>query len=526
MKKLIALALAVLMLAALCAIPAAATEYTEINGYYESTAPKIDEILNEEAGETTTKWNVPYLSVTPVLDGTIGQTEYERFENYQDYITLACSTQVGLEAFEALYDKIKDGFFEAFWGWDGQYLYMAFEVDCVDGYVCTPNESVMLFGYNCLQIGLDDVDTVGRDNTYCEMGFGYDNVKGEDVTHTWNGLYKSGADDFCGRYDEASKRVYYELRIDLQQALGLDEYPVNGDQCNFAFVLSISGENNTSVTKQVMFCQGIGGRFGGPKAPQCFARITFTGKPDDVVIKPGVLPSISEEDLEYDLREVMDFSDAAIFGSMTGEGATIEQVTENEETFMRITAVEDGCYVYSSAYPSNVLCNATSVVIKYRATTKNAEPIGIIWKTRQDPEYHLDEPYDEYLPITEGWNYYVIDMTGVGTWQDYIRSFGLVPFMDEEGVAGSTLDIAWIKFYGEDAYDLYEDVMVTEPKETEEDDTNEDPSDDANVTTAPEGGEEQTTEAPKKNGCGSVVALPVVALVAALGVAFVAKKKD
>ena len=81
----------------------------------------------------------------------------------------------------------------------------------------------------------------------------------------------------------------------------------------------------------------------------------------------------------------------------------------------------------------------------------------------------------------------------------------------------------------------YADAFVTaqgvDPDATTEEPTTEAPTDPEpdestdDVTTAPES-EEQTTEAPKKSSCGSIVALPAVALVAVLGVAFVAKKKD
>lgn len=89
-----------------------------------------------------------------------------------------------------------------------------------------------------------------------------------------------------------------------------------------------------------------------------------------------------------------------------------------------------------------------------------------------------------------------------------------------------------LKGTGDIAVETTEAPTTEEPTEapTDDDVTDETPTDDGKpedeATTAPEGGEEQTTEAPKKSGCGSVVALPAVALVAVLGVAFVAKKKD
>ena len=526
MKRTMALIVALLMIAAVCVIPAAAADRTEVAGYYEYSADKNDEILAGEAGEETMKWSVPYLGNEPVIDGVIGKTEYVRFENYEDYITLATTTNYGAEAADALYEKIKDGFFDAYWGWDGKYLYMAFEVDCLDGYHCNFQDDVMLFAYNCLQIGLDEVDAYDKSSNYTELGFGYDNVTGQDRSFTWAGTYQSADEDFVGKYDEATKRVTYELRIDLQHALNLDAYPENGDQCNFAFVLEISGEDDSSKNAQVLFCQGIGGQYS-MKCPQYFARITFDGKPDGVVIPPSEIPGLDPVKLEYDLRELVDMADATTFASIVAEGATIEQVTEGEDTFLRFTAAEDLAYFYSNTYPRNVLSDAKYFVIKYRTNFEKTDEIGILWKTRQDPEYKLDDTcYYDFITAADGWNYAVVDMSSEGTWQDYIRGIGFIPFYDTEGIAGATFDLAWIEFYGEDPTDLYEDLMITEEETTKEPvDSDSQGSEDA--TTAPQGSEEQTTEAPKtEKACGGIVAVPVVALVAVLGVAFVAKKKD
>ena len=528
MKKLMALAMAVLMLAAICAIPAAA-DRVEVAGYYEYASDKNEEVLAGEAGEATMKWSVPYLGIEPVLDGEIGKTEYQPFTNYEDYLTLAATTHFSAEDADALYNKVKDGFFDVYWGWDGKYLYMAFEVDSIADYYCSFNDPVMLFAYNCLQIGLDEVDADGKTNNYTELGYGYDNTTNEERLFTWAGTYKNTDEDFAAKYDEAAKRVTYELRIDLQLALNLDAYPENGDQCNFAFVLEIDGENDSSKNAQVMFCQGIGGQYSG-KQPKYFARITFEGKPDGVVIDPAERPDIDPIKIEeYDLREIIDLSDAGVFSSFVAEGATIEQVTENEETFLRFTAAEDLAYFYSTTYPYNVLSDAKYFVLKYRTTYEKTDEIGILWKTRQDPEYKLDECYYDYITNVDGWNYVVIDMSSEGSWQDYIRGFGLIPFFDEEGIAGATFDLAWVEFYGEDPTDLYEELIQTKAEETtepKEEETTVAAGNDA--TTAPEQGGEATTEAPatEKKGCGSIISAPVVALVAMLGVAFVAKKKD
>lgn len=536
MKRLMALIVAALMIAAVCVIPAAAADRNEADGYFEYAAEKNEEILAGEAGEATMKWNVPYQAIAPTIDGEIKSNEYARFENFEDYITLATTTNYGAEAADALYDKIKDGFFDAYWCWDGQYLYLAFDIACPDGYSCQPAQDVSMYAHNCLQVGFADVEAVGKDTSYTELGFGYDHVSDRNITFSWTpgpGSYYSATDDFKGSFNETNQQLIYELRIDLQKALGWDKYPENDDQCNFAFVLEIAGENDPNTNAQVLFCQGIGGRYS-MKVNDYFARITFTGKPDDVVIDPSVLPVVSPEDIEYELREAIDFADVNVFNTMMGEGAKVEQVSEGEDTFLRITGEEDGCYVYSTAYPRNLLSDVRYLVIKYRTSSEKAEECGIIWKTIKDPEFGVEECYYDFMSTDGNWNYMLVDMNGEDKWIDFILTMGFVPFYDETEVAGSVMDVAWIKCYNQDPYDLYEQYMPTEAtteeptEETTDADTNAPETGDASdaTTKAPEATTDATEPATGSTGCKGVVGAGILALVAVFGTAIVLKKKD
>jgi hypothetical protein len=528
MKKLMALAIAVFMIAAICAIPAAASDLIDLGPLYEFPAEKYEEIVEGEAGEATMTWNVPYQAVTPVLDGVINKNEYARFENFEDYIGVSTSSNYGKEAAQALYEKVIGGFFEAYWCWDGQYLYMAFDISCPDGYFCPPDPGVYLFAYNCLQIGMADVEASGRDSSYVELGFGYDNVNDKEVTFAWApepARYQSGEEDFAASYNENNQQLIYELRIDLQPALGWEKYPENGDQVNFAFVLEVAGENDTNTNAQVLFCHGIGGQYS-MKMTEYFALITFEGKPDDVVFDPTKLPELPPEDIEYELREFIDFSNVDVFNTILGDGAKVEQVSEGADTFLRVTAEADGAYIYSTAYPRQLLSEAKYLVIKYRTNSEKADECGIIWTTRQDPDFRIEECYFDFMTGDGNWNYLLCDMNGDGKWIDYINTLGIVPFYEEEGIAGETIDIAWIKCYNQDPTDLYEQYMPTTEETTAE------PTDEttaADVTTnAPEQSVEQTT-APatsEKKSCGSVVGAGVLVVVAVFGCAVVLKKKD
>lgn len=278
MKKGACIALVGLLLVIAMAIPASASDYVEVGGYFEWSSPKNDEVLCGEAGEATTTWDVPLLAQTPVLDGIIMPGEYARFENFEDYMSFVATTNVGQPTFEKLCEIARGGIFDAYWGWDGQYMYLAFAVDCIDGYYCSPSQDVMLFAYNCLQVGMAPVDAQGKAENYLEMGFGYDNNADREITFTWSPApnpYCSGENDFAASFDEARQQVIYELRIDLQPALNLDRYPEAGDQINFAFVLEISGENDTNKSVQLLFCHGIGGQYS-MKRNEYFARITFS----------------------------------------------------------------------------------------------------------------------------------------------------------------------------------------------------------------------------------------------------------
>ena len=69
--RLIIVAVMILTLATSLAVFVSAEEPTNEGGHWVINAEKIEEILAGEAGEKTTGWEVPFLQVSPVLDGTI-----------------------------------------------------------------------------------------------------------------------------------------------------------------------------------------------------------------------------------------------------------------------------------------------------------------------------------------------------------------------------------------------------------------------------------------------------------------------
>ena len=536
--KLILLLSVVTMLVAAMTVSIAAVEPENLGGHWVINAEKIDEILAGEAGEKTTGWEVPFMNVSPTLDGKITNGEYYPFEMYEDYMSyMAIATGNTQEKFMEFYEMTKDGIFDAYWGWDGVYLYLAMEVRCVNGFRCTPEDMggpSYLYAYNMFQVGISDVDATGKDPDYVELGYGVNSKTGASIAHAWAGPYYPEAGegkDFVGSYDEANQTVIYEVRIHLQKALGLTDSVVeNGDEINFAWLISVNGETS-SVNDywQIGFCHGIGGQYSY-KQNKYMARVTFTGK--NKVITPEEIEGISEEDKEYGLMEYVDFSKEDTVKTFAGEEASIEYLTEGEESFARITVLGDAPYVWSNTYPRALLSNECQcIVVKYRSTSTVETELGILYRNAYFPDYDLENMYTESIGSDGEWHVVLFYMTGEEKWQNWIVNMGLSPYADGENL-GQSIDIAYVKFYKEDPYDLYKELEY-DPNKAEE--TTEAPTEEiteaptAEVTEVPtaEVTEAPTAEVtePAKSGCGATVGMGLVAVLA-MGAVLTFKKKE
>jgi hypothetical protein len=326
--------------------------------------------------------------------------------------------------------------------------------------------------------------------------------------------------------------------------MGLDRLVENGDEVNYAWLLAVNGQaQNTNETWQLAFCHGIGGQYSG-KCPQYFARIAFVDKPDGLEIKPDEIPGMSEEDKEFGLYEVIDFSDPAVVDTFTGENASVEYITEGEESFMRVTSLAiDGQYpmAYSSKYPKNVLGGTTDyVVVKYRTSYENAEDLGVIFRTVNLKEYDVDNCYYEVIGGDGEWHTVIFYMEDFDAWNHYILNIGFVPFVYDENSAQAAIDIAWMKVYQQDPYDLYyeseydpdgtpdnDETTAAEDGETSAPEGEDTPAPEG-TTAAPDGNttEDPSVTEPAKGGCSSSVAFGLAALLSAMAAAVVLKKKD
>ncbi len=545
MKKQIRLTIALVMLVTLVsafALCAEAIEPSNEGGHWVINAEKIDEILAGEAGEKTTGWEVPFMNVPPTLDGKISKGEYHPFEMYEDYLSymaiIGTPDQGNTkEEFMEFYEMTNKDFFDAYWGWDGRYLYLAFEVRCVNGFNCKPEEmggNVYLYAYNMMQLGIAPVDASGKDPDYVELGFGVHSDTGEPLTQAWMGPYKPVAgEDFMGTYDRENQVVVYEARVHLQTALQLkDKMVENGDEINLAWLLSVNGETS-SVNDywQVGFCHGIGGQYSH-KMNQYFARVTFTGK--DVDLPPEEIPGVSEEDLYYELVEFVDMTDEKAVKSFTGEDAAIDFITENGESFARVTAVGDLPYIWSKSYPRSLQsAECAYIAVKYRMNKGEEGDMGILYRNAYYPEYDLENVYAESVGGDGEWKVVIFYMFGEEKWQNWIVNIGLAPFFGDEAAAGKTVDIAFMKFYLQDPYDLYKELEYDPDKVVEDTEapTETDAPTEAPTAAPTEPVTEAPTEAPTeteapKSGCGSTVAMGLVAMLTLGGVLTLKKKED
>ena len=206
---------------------------------------------------------------------------------------------------------------------------------------------------------------------------------------------------------------------------------------------------------------------------------------------------------------------------------------------MRITSLASGDnipYVFSSKYPKNVLGGqADYVVVKYRTSYADAEDLGIIFRTVNDPEYNLDNCYYETIGGDGKWHTVIFYMMDEASWNHFIMNMGFVPFVYDDDSAQQTIDIAWVKIYQSDPYDLYVDSDYGADIPDDDDDETEAPAEEA--TTAPEEttpAEETTApevdtpfvDPVEKKGCGSMISFGAVAVLSAMAAAVALKKKD
>lgn len=513
MKKLFITLACIVTLAAALALSAFAIRTD--NGVLVYDADRIEEILNCEAGERDIRWDVPFLANEPKIDGVIGEDEYLPFENYMPYMSKAAFGKTSENSFQKFIDATEDNILDAYWGWDGTYLYIAFTVHLVNGYHCDPEadygSSILLYNANCLQLGFADPEATGKDKSYNEIGFGVNSEDGHLLVESWAGQYLPEAGtDFMGKYDRRNETVTYEIRLRAQSLLGLtDRAPQNGDQLNYAFVLALNGDSyTTGEVWQLLFCHGIGGQYS-MKLNEYFARITFTGKPDNVEGEVINYTGLDENEQRYGLLTFADMSLEAVTDAIKTENARALRTEENGEAFLRFYPGEGEGVPYFYFIPGRMLAdNVSTVAVKYRTTSTHVKDLGIVYRNMFTEYIEPDYCYTETVGNDGEWHVVLFDMEGGDGWTHFIVDLGIVAL--DGAPADEYVDIAWIKGYTDDPQDMYSDLIYkkqsdvtntqteTETETEPETETDTQTVTDA-VTTAPETKKQNTGDKDVKN---------------------------
>ena len=134
------------------------------------------------------------------------------------------------------------------------------------------------------------------------------------------------------------------------------------------------------------------------------------------------------------------------------------------------------------------------------------------------------------------WKVVIFYMFGEEKWQNWIVNIGLAPFFGDEAAAGKTVDIAFMKFYLQDPYELYKELEYdpdqVEDTEAPTEENTEAPTETPTETEAPtEAPTAAPTDAPSdtdapKSGCGSTLAVGLMAVLATGAVITLKKKED
>ncbi|MBQ3870788.1 MAG: hypothetical protein II777_09590 [Clostridia bacterium] len=463
MKKLFITLACIVTLAAALALSAFAIRTD--NGVLVYDADRIEEILSCEAGERDIRWDVPFLANEPKIDGVIDEDEYLPFENYMPYMSKAAFGKTNENSFQKFIDSTEDNILDAYWGWDGTYLYIAFTVHLVNGYHCDPEadygSSILLYNANCLQLGFADPEATGKDKSYNEIGFGVNSEDGHLLVESWAGQYLPEAGkDFMGEYDRRNETVTYEIRLRAQSLLGLtDRAPQNGDQLNYAFVLALNGDSYvTGEVWQLLFCHGIGAQYS-MKLNEYFARITFTGKPDNVEGEVINYTGLDENEQRYGLLTFADMSLEAVTDTIKTENARAERTEENGEAFLRFYPGEDEGIPYFYFIPGRMLAdNVSTVAVKYRTSSPHVEDLGIVYRNMFTEYIDPDYCYTETVGNDGDWHVVLFDMEGEDGWTHFIVDLGIVAF-PAGSPADEYVDIAWIKGYTDDPRAMYSDMI-------------------------------------------------------------------
>ena len=549
---LVSIVLLVLLTAALC-LPASAQRLI-LPAYSSNTRldrgilrPAKDGVVyagNAGGDGDSIRWFVPGVKgdAIPVIDGVAGDTEgYADFENFDDYLYVA-AIGGGDTQFADWYNQVKKWDLIVKWCWDGEYLYLYFEYT-IDNYVCNISSGTNMWQWNCVQVGLADMDAYGFEGS--ETGYAVSG-KGESYATSWAGNYAPVDNvDYKGITTKKgiTTTLHHELRINLTEALGLASVS-SGDRIRMAWSI-MSDNTGSNKNNGLNFCMGIA--FDG-KHSEYFGIITLAGdvEKQGSSTKRYYQPDELDIDLEYSTASSIFFADIQETNDFVSKDNLVQATFHGEDTiqYMNLKSLEGTQRYYSERrYPVNLWASEAQktlnyAVIRYRANSDDANLglnyISLSMTAEIDengnvltPKGYIDSyavyPTETTQIVRDGqWHYAVYPMMGAAAWEKIIESIALE-------VTGD-IDVEGIRFFGWDPSEKY-DLSYDPDGDTEIEYDDDDESPVASTPSTVESTEESkpVDDKPvKKKGCKSMTGSGgvLILLMTAFAGCAVRKKKE
>ncbi len=504
----------------------------------------------EEDAPESIGFSVPYSSVSPTIDGSVGASEYtqldfsdtEKYYNYYYDSSLPANTLSDMKSYA-------ENDMKAYTCWDNEYLYFALQAKAPKAeFYCNPSPLALMFRHWCLQIAITDTDATGEDRH--EIGIGCNESDGKMYTVHWGTRKKLKLKenvDYAAVWDRESETVTYELRLKFTDAI--NKSPETKDMFKFSFLLSM-GNGTESGTRQIQLGKGI----AKDKLVEFYPVAYLTGSPTDT---PAVTdPTETEpEDITDPNTDALtgsdDFRDTSAIDNfdLKNDTLSVENRVEGDDKFIRLTANADNPSIGGTLLTNAVNFDTSKVfAIRYRTSSEKAARFGVKYTNKLVSDIaNAEIQYPDFKLISDGqWHTIIFDMTDVASWGDFPTSFYLCPFDGATDVSGETIDIMWIKYYNDpeiyfadDNHDTYiddtEDDETTDPSVDSttgaiDDETTADTTSDDTTAAVTTGSDTSANSNGEDDGEGSSTVLVVAIIIAAVAlvggiVAFVIVKK-
>ena len=524
MKKVLVLILALLMTLSCAVLTAfAVTEYP------------ADDDETCRSGEAAV--DIEFKATAPTIDGVVEKGEYSQLPNellcqyYSYYFGGNHGVWTMDDKYEYLHDVYAQNEMQVYANWDGKYLYFAMTASApVDEYTCPKAaDSVNLFRYWCLQLACAAPDATGNDRYEIGLGAPSDENAIDDCYcfDSWGKyIFKSfkKGEDYFAHWDTVDFTVTYEARINIKEVIG--HMPQEGDQMRFLYLLSQSGQVTQDAADNVQIQSSYG--CATEKQAEMYLMFNFVGAPEDITVDPAELETeVVEEELEgyWGKTDFRDHDIVEMINNMKGVNIE-EKQDDNGDKYIRVTALGNDAYFGGSKLPIGLNADSAKyMAFRYRTTSPAAKWFGISYQSmslKEQSEEYLVGNYDELIPDGQ-WHTVVLDLYEAPSLSAFMTDLLIWPFTDSrDDVAGSSMDIMWIKYYTEEPF--FEDEPADPSVDTAEatEPSTEEPTAAATEAPTSAAATEASTKA-EKTGCKSVMA--AAALLTVIPAAFFCLRK-